>query len=50
VNDKICKIAEQWQQQLTPEQFEVTHSKGTERAFTGLRDCINSIALNLKEK
>ena len=49
MNNKICKTAEQWQQ-LTPEQFEVTRNKGIERAFTGLRYCINSITLNLKEK
>ena len=29
------KTDEQWQEQLTAEQFQVTREKGTERAFTG---------------
>jgi peptide-methionine (R)-S-oxide reductase len=32
---KIQKTEEEWQDQLTPEQYRVTRMKGTERAFTG---------------
>ena len=32
---KISKTDEDWQQELTPEQYRITRMQGTERAFTG---------------
>lgn len=40
MSDKIEKSDSEWQQQLSPEQYQVTRKKGTERAFTGkYHDC-----------
>jgi peptide-methionine (R)-S-oxide reductase len=35
MNEKIVKTDEEWQQQLTEEEFRIARKKGTERAFTG---------------
>jgi peptide-methionine (R)-S-oxide reductase len=35
VAEKVVKSEAEWRKELTPQQFEVTRRKGTERAFTG---------------
>ena len=38
MTDKIHKSEDEWKQQLTPEQYEVTRRAGTEPAFSGAYD------------
>ena len=35
MSERVEKTEEEWKEELTPLQFEVTRRKGTERAFTG---------------
>jgi peptide-methionine (R)-S-oxide reductase len=35
MTERIRKTEEEWQRELTPEQYRVTREHGTERAFTG---------------
>lgn len=35
MTEKIVKTAQEWQRDLTPEQYRVLRQKGTERAFSG---------------
>ena len=35
MSDKISKSKQEWQAELSPEQYRVCREKGTERVFTG---------------
>jgi|SRR5689334_20364995 len=35
MDDQVIKTEEEWQRELTPEQYRVLRQQGTERAFTG---------------
>jgi peptide-methionine (R)-S-oxide reductase len=35
MSEKVTKTEQEWKQQLSPEQYQVTRQCGTERAFTG---------------
>jgi peptide-methionine (R)-S-oxide reductase len=35
MSDKVAKTEQEWKEQLSPEQYQVTRQCGTERAFTG---------------
>ncbi len=40
MTDKVVKTEAEWRRQLSPESYDVTRRKGTERAFTGkYHDC-----------
>jgi peptide-methionine (R)-S-oxide reductase len=38
VTEKVSKSNDEWRKLLTPEQYDITRRKGTERAFTGKYD------------